>query len=388
MRRHMFRWSPARIIAGAFGSISFIGSILLYLPWGHMPGQSITYVDALYTAVSALCVTGLSIVDTAAVFNPFGQAILAVLIQVGGLGVSTMGAGVLLMLGRKVGIRQRNLIHDTMNLDSYSGVVRFLRTLFATTVFIEIIGAFLGYFVFRRDYEMMESIGLSIFHSISSFNNAGLTILTKERSMEMYAKDPFMLILTTALVFVGGLGFIVIRECWVNRFRWRKLSMHSRVSIFMAVFLLIGGAVLLKLTNPISWLVAFFSSQSARSVGYMVYPFESWSPAGLLVMLVLMFIGTSTGSTGGGVKRVLFCACARGTSCNDQCESGGFSLFIAATGVQKSGGCRSFGYRRYRNQYVYFASCVPGTFAGRSLYRDDERFYYGGTVTWDDSFFE
>ena len=160
MRRHMFRWSPARIIAGAFGSISFIGSILLYLPWGHMPGQSITYVDALYTAVSALCVTGLSIVDTAAVFNPFGQAILAVLIQVGGLGVSTMGAGVLLMLGRKVGIRQRNLIHDTMNLDSYSGVVRFLRTLFATTVFIEIIGAFLGYFVFRRDYEMMESIGL------------------------------------------------------------------------------------------------------------------------------------------------------------------------------------------------------------------------------------
>lgn len=85
MRRHMFRWSPARIIAGAFGSISFIGSILLYLPWGHMPGQSITYVDALYTAVSALCVTGLSIVDTAAVFNPFGQAILAVLIQVGGL---------------------------------------------------------------------------------------------------------------------------------------------------------------------------------------------------------------------------------------------------------------------------------------------------------------
>lgn len=188
MRRHMFRWSPARIIAGAFGSISFIGSILLYLPWGHMPGQSITYVDALYTAVSALCVTGLSIVDTAAVFNPFGQVILAVLIQVGGLGVSTMGAGVLLMLGRKVGIRQRNLIHDTMNLDSYSGVVRFLRTLFATTVFIEIIGAFLGYFVFRRDYEMMESIGLSIFHSISSFNNAGLTILTKERSMEMYAE--------------------------------------------------------------------------------------------------------------------------------------------------------------------------------------------------------
>lgn len=389
MRRHMFRWSPARIIAGAFGSISFIGSILLYLPWGHMPGQSITYVDALYTAVSALCVTGLSIVDTAAVFNPFGQAILAVLIQVGGLGVSTMGAGVLLMLGRKVGIRQRNLIHDTMNLDSYSGVVRFLRTLFATTVFIEIIGAFLGYFVFRRDYEMMESIGLSIFHSISSFNNAGLTILTKERSMEMYAEDPFMLILTTALVFVGGLGFIVIRECWVNRFRWRKLSMHSRVSIFMAVFLLIGGAVLLKLTNPISWLVAFFSSQSARSVGYMVYPFESWSPAGLLVMLVLMFIGTSTGSTGGRSKNeYCFCACARGTSCNDQCESGGFSLFIAATGVQKSGGCRSFGYRGYRNQYVYFASCVPGTFVSRSLYRDDECFYYGRTVAWDDSFVE
>lgn len=302
MKRQIFKWSPARIIAGAFAGISFIGSVLLYLPLSHVPGQEITYVDALYTAVSALCVTGLSIVDTAAVFSPFGQMILAVLIQIGGLGVSTMGAGLLLMLGRKVGIRQRNLIHDTMNLDSYSGVVRFLRTLFVTTIFIEIIGAVLCYFVFRRDYDIMESVGLSIFHSISSFNNAGLTILTKERSMEIYAEDPFMLILTTALVFVGGLGFLVIHECWVKHFRWRSLSMHSRVSIFMSIFLLIGGAILLKLTNPISWLVAFFSSQSARSVGYMVYPFDAWSPAGLLVMLVLMFIGTSTGSTGGGVK--------------------------------------------------------------------------------------
>ena len=302
MGRYIFRWSPARIVATAFFSVSFIGSILLYLPMSHMPGMEITYLDAVYTAVSALCVTGLSIVDTATVFNSFGQIVLAVLIQIGGLGVSTMGAGVLLALGKKMGMKERSLIHDTMKLDSYSGVVQFLRTLFATTLIIEFIGAILGYCVFRKHYEPLEAFGLSLFHSISSFNNAGLTILSTDRSMAMYAEDPFMLILTLLLVFMGGLGFIVIRECWIKHFVWRKLSMHSRVSLFMAVLLLFGGAVLLKATNDISWLVAFFSSQSARSAGYEVFPFEEWSPAGLLVMLILMFIGTSTGSTGGGVR--------------------------------------------------------------------------------------
>ena len=302
MGRYIFRWSPARIVATAFFSVSFVGSILLYLPVSHMPGVEITYLDALYTAVSAMCVTGLSIVDTAKVFNSFGQIVLAVLIQIGGLGVSTMGAGVLLALGKKMGMKERSLIHDTMKLDSYAGVVQFLRTLFATTLIIEFIGAILGYWVFRKHYEPLESFGLSLFHSISSFNNAGLTILSTDRSMAMYAEDPFMLILTLLLVFMGGLGFIVIRECWIKHFVWRKLSMHSRVSLFMAVLLLFGGAVLLKATNDISWLVAFFSSQSARSVGYEVFPFEEWSPAGLLVMLILMFIGTSTGSTGGGVR--------------------------------------------------------------------------------------
>lgn len=128
----------------------------------------------------------------------------------------------------------------------------------------------------------------------------------------MYAEDPFMLILTLLLVFMGGLGFIVIRECWIKHFVWRKLSMHSRVSLVMAVLLLFGGAVLLKITNDISWLVAFFSSQSARSAGYEVFPFEEWSPAGLLVMLILMFIGTSTGSTGGGVRTSTIFALALG----------------------------------------------------------------------------
>lgn len=312
MGRYIFRWSPARIVATAFFSVSFAGSILLYLPVSHMPGVEITYLDALYTAVSAMCVTGLSIVDTAKVFNSFGQIVLAVLIQIGGLGVSTMGAGVLLVLGKKMGMKERSLIHDTMKLDSYAGVVQFLRTLFATTLIIEFIGAILGYCVFRKHYELLEAFGLSLFHSISSFNNAGLTILSTDRSMAMYAEDPFMLILTLLLVFMGGLGFIVIRECWIKHFVWRKLSMHSRVSLVMAVLLLFGGAVLLKVTNDISWLVAFFSSQSARSAGYEVFPFAEWSPAGLLVMLILMFIGTSTGSTGGGVRNSTIFALALG----------------------------------------------------------------------------
>ncbi len=329
MNRNMLRWSPARIIATAFSIVSFTGSILLYLPISHMPGVQITYLDALYTAVSAMCVTGLSIVDTAEAFNSFGQIILAVLIQIGGLGVSTIGAGVLLVLGKKVGMKERSLIHDTMNLDSYAGVVRFLKTLFATTVIIELIGAALSYSVFRRDYEPLEAFGLSLFHAISSFNNAGLTILSADRSMATYADDPFMLLVTLALIFIGGLGFIVIRECWIKKFKWNKLTMHSRVSLFMSALLLVGGAVLLKMTNDVSWVVAFFSSQSARSAGFEVFPFESWSPAGLLIMLVLMFIGTSTGSTGGGVRTSTIFALALGirrVSMNKRAEAFNYSL--------------------------------------------------------------
>lgn len=302
MNRKKFRWTPARLLASAFAFLSVVGSLLLYLPLSHAPGRTITYVDALYTAVSALCVTGLSVVDLSTTFNSFGHLVIAVLIQIGGIGVSAIGAGFLLMLGKKVGMRERSLIHDTMNLNSYAGVVKFIHTLFFTTILIECVGAILAFFVFSKHYDTLSAMGLSVFHSISSFNNAGLSIMSQDRNMSMYADDPYMLILTMGMVFLGGLGFVVIHECWTEKFHWHRLSMHSRVSLFMAGALLLGGGLFLKLTDNVSWVVALFSSQAARSAGYEVYPFECWSPAGMLLIMLLMFIGTSSGSTGGGVK--------------------------------------------------------------------------------------
>lgn len=329
MKRKRIRWTPARLLASAFAVLSLLGSILLYLPISHAPGKEITYLDALYTAVSALCVTGLSIVDLSTVFNSFGHCVIAVLIQIGGIGVSAIGAGFLLMLGKKVGMRERSLIHDTMNLNSYAGVVQFIRRLFFVTIFIECIGAVMAFFDFSKDYETLPAVGFSIFHAISAFNNAGLSIMSQDRNMTMYADDPYMLILTMGMVFLGGLGFIVINECWIEKFHWHKLSMHSRVSLFMAVLLFVVGGVLLKFTDNVSWVVAFFSSQVARSAGYEVYPFESWSPAGMLLIMVLMFIGTSSGSTGGGVKTGTIFALALGVrrvATNSHAEAFHYSL--------------------------------------------------------------
>ncbi len=304
--------SPARIIALGFASVIFIGSLLLMLPCSVREGVEVRYIDALYTSTSAVCVTGLIAIDVGTAFTPIGQFFLAALIQVGGLGVTSVGAFIIIAAGKKINMKGRSLIREASNLDSGKGTVRFIKSVFLTTVAFELIGAALSFLVFIKDYPPLEALGISLFHSVAAFNNSGFDNLGL--SGELYNninlipyQDNVLLNLTTSgLIIFGGIGFLVIREVIDKRFRWKKLSMHAKVVISMSGALIVVGTILIKLTEDVTWLGAFFHSVSARTAGFSTYPLGQFSNAGLLVLTVLMFIGASPGSTGGGIKTSTF----------------------------------------------------------------------------------
>ena len=173
MFRLLKRQSPGRLIALGFLSVILIGSVLLMLPCSVKDGVTLRYIDALYTSTSAVCVTGLIAVDAGDTFTPLGQTFLAMLIQIGGLGVTAVGAGVIIAIGKKVNMKGRNLIREAMNLDSGKGLVVFVRDIFITTVIIELSGAVLSFLVFVQDYPPIRAIGISLFHSVAAFNNSG-----------------------------------------------------------------------------------------------------------------------------------------------------------------------------------------------------------------------
>ena len=306
MFRLLKRQSPGRIIALGFLSVILIGSVLLMLPCSVKDGVTLRYIDALYTSTSAVCVTGLIAVDAGDTFTPLGQTFLAMLIQVGGLGVTAVGAGVIIAIGKRVNMKGRNLIREAMNLDSGRGLVIFVRDIFITTVIIELSGAVLSFLVFVQDYPPVHALGISLFHSVAAFNNSGFDILGNFQNLIPYRHDVLLNVVTCALIILGGIGFLVIREVCSKRFRWKKFSMHAKVVISMSAILIVVGAVMLKLTEDITWMAAFFHSVSARTAGFSTYPLGTFSQSGLLVLTVLMFIGASPGSTGGGIKTSTF----------------------------------------------------------------------------------
>lgn len=305
MLRFLKKQPPLRLIALGFLGAILLGSVLLSLPVCHREGVSLSYIDALFTSASAVCVTGLVTVDTGLTFSPLGQAVIAFLIQIGGLGVATVGAGLILAAGRKMDMKSRNLVHEAMNLDQGKGAVRFVRDVFLITLVSEVLGALVSFISFSRYFPLPKAIGVSIFHSIAAFNNAGFDNLGNGMQNLIPYKDDILLNLTTSvLIILGGIGFLVIKELAAKGFRWKRLSMHTRVVLSVSALLILGGMLLIKLTegNGISWLGAFFASVTARTAGFSTYSLGSFSGAGLIVVSVLMFIGASSGSTGGGVK--------------------------------------------------------------------------------------
>jgi trk system potassium uptake protein TrkH len=189
-----------------------------------------------------------------------------------------------------------------MNFGSGRSVRRFVKNVFFTTLIIEAIGAVLSFCVFIQDYPLSRAAWISIFHSIAAFNNSGFDILGGFQSISAYKGDVFLNIVTAVLIFLGGIGFLVIKEVGQKRFKWKKFSRHTKVVLLVSAVLTVVGTVLLKLANEITWLGAFFMSVSARTAGFATYSLGGFTNAGLMVMLALMIIGASPGSTGGGIK--------------------------------------------------------------------------------------
>ena len=302
MLRSIKRLSPARIIALGFALVIFIGSILLILPCSVQEGVTVRYIDSLYTSTSAVCVTGLIAIDAGNTFTPLGQFFLGMLIQIGGLGVTAMGTGIIIAMRKKLNFKGRTLVQEAMNLDSREGIVKFVKSIFITTGIFELTGAVLSFIVFVKDYPPLKAAGISLFHSVAAFNNSGFDILGDFQNLIPYRDNVLLNVVTCGLIVFGGIGFLVIRELWMKKFRWRKLSMHAKIVISMSIVLIVAGGVLIKATEDVTWMGAFFHSVSARTAGFSTYPLGTFSTSGLLILIVLMFIGASPGSTGGGIK--------------------------------------------------------------------------------------
>ena len=270
MNRFLHTQSPARIIAAGFALAILLGSVLLILPCSVQDGVDLQYIDALYTSTSAVCVTGLIAVDAGDTFTPLGQFFLAMLIQVGGLGVTAVGAGIIVAMGRKVDMKARSLIREAMNLDSGKGVILFVKSIFVTTVIFELTGAALSFLVFVQDYPPLHAAGISLFHSVAAFNNSGFDILGNFQNLIPYRDDVLLNLVTCGLIFFGGIGFLVIREMWSKRLHWKKFSMHAKVVLSMSLILIVVGTLLLKATEDVTWLGALF--HSAVSYTHLTLP--------------------------------------------------------------------------------------------------------------------
>lgn len=328
--------SPSRIIALGFSAVILIGAVLLMMPFSLKKGVHLSFLNALFTSTSAVCVTGLVVVDTADSFTAIGQAIVAALIQIGGLGIASVGVGFIIAAGKRVSIKSRLMVKEALNVDTYHGMVRLVRIVLAITLGFEAAGAIISFFVFRKDYSPLHAVGISIFHSIAAFNNAGFDNLGGMHNLIPYKDNILLNITTDVLVIVGGIGFLVLVDI-VKQKSFKKLCLHSKVAISMTAVLLIGGTLILKATENITWMGAFFQSMTTRTAGFSTYNIGNFSKAGLFAMCILMFIGASPGSTGGGVKTTTIFVMIQALKCMGRKKSAhAFKRSISEENISKA----------------------------------------------------
>lgn len=325
-----------RITTTQFILLSFlvtimVGSLLLALPISSASGKSVSYIDALFTATTSTCVTGLVTVPTVSTWSTFGQVVILILIQIGGLGTITILSGVMMLMHRRFGIGDRLLIQDAFNLNSMSGLIRFVRKVLFGTLVIESIGALLYMFVFIPEFGL-KGICISVFNSVSAFCNAGIDIIA-ENSLCNYATNPLITLVTSALIILGGLGYIVWWDVLrvlktrtpQNKKVFRHLTLHSKIAITFTTLLILFGTILIfifEYNNPQTigemnlldkLQVSFFQSVTTRTAGFTSVPQENLTNASAFVSVLLMMVGGSPVGTAGGMKTVtvavLICSC-------------------------------------------------------------------------------
>lgn len=322
VRDHFIRsrsLNSTRLVALSFGVVILVGALLLALPISSRSGESQGLFKALFTATSATCVTGLVVADTALTWSPFGQAVILLLIQIGGLGFMTIITVVSLLAHRRIGLSERLLMVSTLNLSDLDGVVRVVRRALVGTVFFELMGAALLSVRMIPRFGLSRGLWHALFHSVSAFCNAGFDLQGVDTgaysSLSAFAGDPVVLLTTAALVIIGGLGFFVWEDIVQNR-SWKKLTLYSRLVLTLTALLLLGGTLFFFLEEGESpdtlggmgpweqWLNAFFQSTTLRTAGFNVIDQGAMQDNSIVLSCIFMLIGGSSGSTAGGMKTV------------------------------------------------------------------------------------
>ena len=323
LSRHMSRisraLSPAQVITLIFAAIVLLGAVLLSLPVSSRAGESCGFLTALFTSCSATCVTGLALVDTFTQWSGFGQAVLLCLIQVGGLGFMTIFSLFLLMLNAKLGLKKRMILQQTFGLTDIQGVVQLLKRVVLMTASVELACAVVLSVRFLFDFPLKSAVWMGLFHSVSAFCNAGFDILGRISpgcSLSPYAGDPLVLTVVMLEIVVGGIGFFVWQDLWINRRSMKKLSVYSRMALWATGILLVGGALIFcfcEWSNPATLgamgpgkkiLNGVFQSVTTRTAGFATFSQADMTEAGRAISCIWMLIGGCAGSTAGGMKTV------------------------------------------------------------------------------------
>ncbi|MBR5316577.1 MAG: potassium transporter KtrB [Lachnospiraceae bacterium] len=305
-----------------FGAI-LVGSVLLTLPISSA-GERVPYIDALFTATTSICVTGLVTLPTVSTWSVFGQIVILFLIQIGGLGIITIISGIMVILNKKMGMKDYILLQDTFNLNSLFGIVRFLKNVIVGTLIVEGVGALFYMIVFVPEFGL-KGIWISVFNSVSAFCNAGIDIIA-DNSLGNYSVNPIINTVTNLLIILGGIGYIVwwdvlrvVKE--IRKKKWKcfsLLTLHSKIALCMTGILVFGGMFLFLIFeyhNPLTignhnffdkLQISLFQSVTTRTAGFATVPQENLTNSSAILAVLLMFIGGSPVGTAGGVKTVTF----------------------------------------------------------------------------------
>ncbi|SIQ06489.1 TrkH family potassium uptake protein [Halanaerobium kushneri] len=305
--------TPAQYLVSGYFVIIMLGSLLLMLPVATTDGQGLGAVDAVFTATSATCVTGLIVVNTKEAFTIFGSTVIMFLIQIGGLGIMSMSTLFAFIVGKKISLKERLIIQEDLNQYQISGMVRLVQYLLGFTFAIEGTAAAILFLRLSQDYPFWKSVYLSIFHAVSAFNNAGFDLFGN--SLENFTGDLTINIVIMALIILGGIGFGVMMEAY-NRVKFKKTTLQTKIVIVMTLVLLVFGFIsffILEYNNTLAGLPlldktlgAMFLSVTPRTAGFNTVPTGALKQSSLFLIIVLMFIGASPGSTGGGIKTTTF----------------------------------------------------------------------------------
>lgn len=347
MKKHL---SPFQIITYGFAAVIILGSLLLMLPISTKDGTGATFFDSLFTATSAVCVTGLVVHDTATYWSSFGQGVILFLIQIGGMGVVTISVAMAKIAGRKIGLAQRRTMQEAVSAPHVGGIVKFTDFIIKTSIAIELVGALILSPVMCKEFGILKGIWYSLFHSVSAFCNAGFDLMgVKEQysSLTSYVSNPIINITIMALIVIGGLGFLTWRDLINNKWHFKKYRLQTKVVLTVTLILIVVPAIYFfffeysDLTFGKRTLASLFQAVTPRTAGFNTTDLNELSENGKFLTIILMITGGSPGSTAGGMKTTTLAV-----------------LFASTIAVFKRSESTQFYGRRISNDTVRYALTI------------------------------